>query len=125
MEKVQRSPQPVKARAVIWPGAWTGAWAGVEHNILHHGEFSHQLRVSTQLSIMTASNTRCSLWRQFLAETLGKQTLSTTSWWLVAGPLSETCNAGTFVLVIFGIGATAQSVLSNKDKGDELSVHTG
>ena len=29
------------------------------------------------------------------------------------------------MLVIFGIGATAQSVLSNKDKGDELSVHTG
>ena len=28
-------------------------------------------------------------------------------------------------MVIFGIGATAQSVLSNKDKGDELSVHTG
>merc|ERR1711963_1317904 len=52
---------------------------------------------------MTASQSpRCSLWRQFLAESLG-----------------------TFVLVIFGIGATAQSVLSNRDKGDALSVHTG
>lgn len=84
VEKVQRSSQakPVKARAVIWAGAW--AW--VQHNIhhQHHVEICEELTAIRQLIIMTTSNSpRCSLWRQFLAETLGKQTLS------LAGRLSE------------------------------------
>ena len=57
--------------------------------------------------------------RQFLAECLGR--LATIQFWVQI----NLTFAGTFVLVLFGVGATAQSVLSNRTKGNYISIHFG